>query len=404
PFFGQPYSAVTISTNGNLFFSPPPKRSNGDADDTPSSIVGLSQRKMISGMWDDLDLRTSRRADADVYVVQPAATRIIFRWQGVQFGDGTNGDPINFEIELRADGSIITRYGDGDTNLKPVVGISGGEPDPYSIDALTSETTTKSLTNAQSAVFTPRTTCTYSLFPTSRAFVANGGSDSITVTTQNGCPWSAVSNAPWITITGGASGNASGMVNYSVAPNPLSTLRTGTISVAGLVFTVNEDPAAIQFNAPSYIVSENNPQALINVTRLGDTSGVATVTFATSDNAGSQACNIINGRASTRCDYEAVTTTLSFAAGEASKTVGISIVNDAYQEGDETFTVTLTNFSGAAMGSQTTATVKITDDDSANGSNPLTQTGFFVRQQYLDFLNREPDPAGFNFWVNNIDV
>jgi hypothetical protein len=35
--------------------------------------------------------------------------------------------------------------------------------------------------------------------------------------------------------------------------------------------------------------------------------------------------------------------------------------------------------------------------------NPLDTTEYFVRQQYLDFLGREPDEAGFNFWVNNID-
>lgn len=43
---------------------------------------------------------------------------------------------------------------------------------------------------------------------------------------------------------------------------------------------------------------------------------------------------------------------------------------------------------------------------SATGSslNPLDTTEYFVRQQYLDFLGREPDEAGFNFWVNNIGV
>jgi hypothetical protein len=35
--------------------------------------------------------------------------------------------------------------------------------------------------------------------------------------------------------------------------------------------------------------------------------------------------------------------------------------------------------------------------------NPLDSTEYFVRQQYLDFLNREPDEAGFNFWVANIE-
>jgi hypothetical protein len=35
-------------------------------------------------------------------------------------------------------------------------------------------------------------------------------------------------------------------------------------------------------------------------------------------------------------------------------------------------------------------------------ANPLDQTEYFVRQQYLDFLNREPDEPGLNFWVNSI--
>jgi hypothetical protein len=35
--------------------------------------------------------------------------------------------------------------------------------------------------------------------------------------------------------------------------------------------------------------------------------------------------------------------------------------------------------------------------------NPLDTTDYFVRQQYIDFLNREPDQAGFAFWTNEID-
>jgi uncharacterized protein (TIGR03118 family) len=34
--------------------------------------------------------------------------------------------------------------------------------------------------------------------------------------------------------------------------------------------------------------------------------------------------------------------------------------------------------------------------------NPLNESNFFVRQQYLDFLNREPDPGGLSFWTNQI--
>jgi hypothetical protein len=35
-----------------------------------------------------------------------------------------------------------------------------------------------------------------------------------------------------------------------------------------------------------------------------------------------------------------------------------------------------------------------------NGPNPIALTDFFVRQHYLDFLGREPDPAGFAAWQN----
>ncbi len=316
-YFGQLYNTVTISTNGNLYFSTPPKRSNGDADDVPGSISGLAQFKMIAGMWDDLDLSTSRRADADVYVVQPDSSRIIFRWQGVQFGDGTNGAPINFEIELRNDGTIITRYGAGNLNLLPVVGISAGEPDAYVIDALTSELSPKTLTNAQSAVFTPR--------------------------------------------------------------------------------------ATVQFNSASFSANEGSLHADISLSRSGDTSSNATVSFTTSDVAGTQNCNVVNGNASSRCDYTTTFGTVQFNAGEASKTFSIPIVDDAYVEGNETFTLSLNNGFGTSLGAQTTATVTIVDNDSSSGMNPLDTTSFFVRQHYLDFLSREPDASGLSFWINNIN-
>ncbi|HYW71954.1 MAG TPA: S8 family serine peptidase [Pyrinomonadaceae bacterium] len=399
PFFGQAYNSVSVSTNGNLYFSPPPLRSNGDADDVPSSTADLSLRKMISGMWDDLDL--SRGNGADVYETHDA-THQIFRWQGVQFGDGS---PINFEIELKNDGTIRTRYGAGNTNLLPVVGISGGGPDAYVIDALTSETSPKTLTNAQSAVFTPRSSCTYAIAPTSLNFTFNGGSSTINVSSPAGCTWIATSSAPWITITNGSSGTGNGSVSYSVGNNSVPSARAGTITIGGLSFNVTQDagptipPPIIEFSAPGQSASESNGQIFLTVTRNGDRSGVSTVDFATSDNAGSQACNVTNGNASARCDYESLATRIVFAPNESIKTIGISIINDAYHEGNETFTAKLTNPSGAALGSQSQATITIIDNDDTDGLNPLSDSSFFVRQHYIDFLNREPDASGLAFWT-----
>jgi len=163
-------------------------------------------------------------------------------------------------------------------------------------------------------------------------------------------------------------------------------------------------PKTVQFSSASYNVSETGPRVDITLTRSGDTTSAASVNFATNDAASLQNCNVFNGIASPRCDYSNTIGTATWAAGDAtSKTFSIAIVDDAYAEGNETFTIGLNTPSGATLGTQATATVTITDNDGVNGANPIDSTGFFVRQQYIDFLGREPDPPGFAGWSNTIN-
>jgi Zn-dependent metalloprotease len=84
--------------------------------------------------------------------------------------------------------------------------------------------------------------CSFSINPTSASFAAAGGSASVTVTTQAGCNWTAVSNNSFITITSGASGTGSGTVSYSVAANT-STARSGSLTIAGLTHSVSQASA-----------------------------------------------------------------------------------------------------------------------------------------------------------------
>jgi len=53
------------------------------------------------------------------------------------------------------------------------------------------------------------------------------------------------------------------------------------------------------------------------------------------------------------------------------------------------------------LGEHTDATFNATS--SGHVLDPLDTTEYFVRQQYVDFLGREPDEAGLNFWIDNID-
>ncbi|MEK6281416.1 MAG: S8 family serine peptidase [Acidobacteriota bacterium] len=159
-------------------------------------------------------------------------------------------------------------------------------------------------------------------------------------------------------------------------------------------------PPSIQLSTSSYSVDEDAGTLGLPMTRTGDTSAPATVDYATWDNAGLNECDVINGLGSSRCDYATSIGTLRFAAGEASKTIFISVVDDAYAEGTETFTIHLSNPTGMTLGSATTASITIHDNESVNGSNPIDGVDFFIRQNYIDFLGREPDPAGLAGWRN----
>jgi hypothetical protein len=70
-------------------------------------------------------------------------------------------------------------------------------------------------------------------------------------------------------------------------------------------------------------------------------------------------------------------------------------------EGSESFNVGLSSPSGAILGTPATSTVMITDNDASAGANFIDTPDFFVRVHYLDFLNREADSSGLDFWVNN---
>jgi aldose sugar dehydrogenase len=167
-------------------------------------------------------------------------------------------------------------------------------------------------------------------------------------------------------------------------------------------FGTTSSASGVQFSSASYLAGESSGRATVTLTRIGDTSTAASVDYTTSDTAGAANCNVFNGKASSRCDYTASIGTIHFAAGEAFKTVNIPLIDDAYAEGNEAFNVSLSNPAGASLGSPAITTVTIADNETATGTNPVDLADFFVHQHYIDFLNREPDPGGLAFWINEI--
>ncbi len=152
----------------------------------------------------------------EVYIYRPNGTTT------------ANGDPASAAFSADSGRTAINDA----TN--PSSFLSGGGPGGLNISNVTSAGSTISFT-----VTLGGGGCTYSISPTSASVPAAGGAGTVSVTAGSGCSWTAVSNAGWITVTSGASGSGNGSVGYSVAANA-GAARTGTITIAGQTFTVNQ--------------------------------------------------------------------------------------------------------------------------------------------------------------------
>lgn len=140
--------------------------------------------------------------------------------------------------------------------------------------------------------------------------------------------------------------------------------RNATLADA---FEVLPPPPAgqLQFAPTAYTVNESAGTVQLTVSRTDGGRGAASVRYAT-----------VDGSAGAPADFGAVSGTLNWGAGDtAPKSISIAIVDDSAREGDEQFTVVLSEATGATLGSAITATVTITDDDSGTEPPPPPPSG-----------------------------
>ena len=182
--------------------------------------------------------------------------------------------------------------------------------------------------------------------------------------------------------------------NETFAVNLYNLINASVGKVAGIGTIVNDDSNAssptIEFGQGNFSVQEDLGAFTIAVTRSGDTSGTSSVDYQT-----------VDGTATQKGDFEYAAGTLTFAPGESSKTFQLLLNEDMYVEGNEDFSVILTNPSNGTLG-QAVASVTIIDDAPESAINPLDDAQSFVYMHYHDFLNREPDAAGLAFWTSQI--
>ncbi len=161
----------------------------------------------------------------------------------------------------------------------------------------------------------------------------------------------------------------------------VGTPRTATVTIVD-----DDSPSTVSFLQPTYSVTENGGNASITVQRSGNLGKPATVNFATS-----------NGTAIASSDYTATSGTLSFAAGETTKTISIPIINDTLIESSETLNIALSSPGRwTTIGSPSTATLTIVDNDPS-----------FTRQTVVSGLNQPTvvdwTPDGNNMFIAQKD-
>ena len=110
--------------------------------------------------------------------------------------------------------------------------------------------------------------CTFSLSPGSYSSTPSGGPGTVQIATQSGCAWTATSNVSWLIITSNSAGTGNGMVNYSISANPSAASRSGTMTIAGKAFTVNQSGTSCSYSISptSKSFTASGGTASVNVT------------------------------------------------------------------------------------------------------------------------------------------
>ena len=165
------------------------------------------------------------------------------------------------------------------------------------------------------------------------------------------------------------------------------------------VFEVKGDPALRVADAEATEGDDANLD--FEVTLIPAATAQVTVDYATSD-----------GTATSSMDYTSTSGTLTFAAGETSKTVSVPITDDTVSDDGETFTLTLSNASGAEIAdSEATGTIRNTEANRAPTGIPTVTGTSRVRETLTADISGIDDADGienvafdYQWLAENADV
>ena len=143
---------------------------------------------------------------------------------------------------------------------------------------------------------------------------------------------------------------------FTVALSSPLGMTLAANSAVGTIIDDDVTAPTVSMKAPTLAVAEAAGSATVCATMTPTSSATVTVDVASG-----------GGNATAGTDYTALAANaqLRFSAGDTEQCVAVAVADDAIDEANETFTVTLSNPTGgnAELGSQTATTVTIEDDD-----------------------------------------
>lgn len=185
------------------------------------------------------------------------------------------------------------------------------------------------------------------------------------------------------TVTTNASGNATFSLTFNgnLAGQYLSATATNSNGDTSEFGPAVQVPPTLSINDVTVTEGDSGSlNATFTVTLLPASSGTVTVDFATADGS--------TNPATANNDYTDTTGTLTFAAGQISKTISVPILGDVLDEDNETFFVNLTNATGALVSdaqglgmikdNDATPSLSINDINATEGDTGTSDANFTV--------------------------
>ncbi len=192
------------------------------------------------------------------------------------------------------------------------------------------------------------------------------GSCSITITGLNNSDYAKVFNSNWSIVwecNPWANGGCSSTETITNLQNGTYYVQacgsTETVQISGCSGGGGTTPS-LSFSNPNVQVNENGGSATLTIGASSPATSPITVNYSTN-----------NGSANGGTDYTPVSNTATIPAGSTSVNISIPILNDGETETTESFTVSLSNPTGATV-SGGTGTITILDDDVAPSCNVTT--------------------------------